>query len=556
MSNVIESLAIEIGLESEGLREALDDVGQRLNTLKGRLVTVAESMTGVETSSQKAGKEASAGFDKIALSTKGATHTLDGFRTGLTRLLVPLTSALATGKLFSDFLNQGEALDDVSKRLGVNAKQLDAWSKAARDAGGSEAGFKSALESFMQTTGQSADAFYSLGKRIDGMSTFAAKRTLDALGVTGDAQQVFLKFRGNAEAIAKSYESIAMDAKQAETAKAFNLAWRSVSDTFSSVAQQIFTMVTPALTGMLRLVRSVLGFLNEHTAIVKTGFTALSVFLAGQWLGTMVKVIGSFSGLLSLVKNATIAVRAFGVALMANPLGLVIAAVIALAVAIEDLFTFAEGGVSVFETLLETMGMAPETISKVREAFKTGFDAIGVVLDKVSNAFKATFDFVKSIVNLLFGDGTWGDVGNQLAKTLDAQFMGLPSFLGDLLQKPFDSAVGYIKDKIDSLKGMLSSAGSSVARFFGFGDEEDSNTVAKPNGRVLGGAQGRIAASVANTQTSNVIDQRKTITVETNITTNSDPEAVSGAVYRGVNRAMNPYGDILTNADSGVRQKG
>lgn len=563
-SNVIESLAIKIGVEAEGVENAFQKLAKGTEAVKGAFDRVADKINAVREhvgNASKAGGEKLNDLGKHADAT-GATFaevgetvkhafdpkTLKGFEVGLRQLAVPLAGIFSVGASFRSFLNEGEALDDFSKRLGVNAQQVDAWAHASRDAGGSAQGLKSALESFMKNTGQGADAFFALGKKIQGMSNFSARKTLEALGVSGDAQSVFLKHRENAEAVAKSYEKIATTAKQAETAKNFNLALRGLSDTFHGFAYDLFVLVTPALEGVLRLMKSVLGFIGEHAGLVKIALSALAVYMGTVWATTLAGAIKTVGGLSGVLKIATVQARALFATLAANPFAMIVTAVVAVCAVFEDLYTFAVGGRSVFGAFLETLGVAPKTIDKVRE----GLGLLVVVADQMVEVFKKDFQFLADLFDWILGDGTFEKVASSFIDAWKARLIEFPMAIAEYFRAPLEEAIQWATDKITSFLDMAKGFGNKVSSFFGFGDDDND----KPTPLSSTDFAQSVVAKMVSVPTVTSADNRQTVNVETHITTSADPEAVAGAVERGVGRGLSRTNSILVNANSGVKQKG
>lgn len=565
--NVVESLAIQIGVETDDLESALQNLAKSANALRPTFEGVAQKVNELTGATGNASKEGGENLNKLTSASNQTGNafkragdslkkafdvkTLSVFEGGLKRLAIPLAGIFSVGASFRSFLSEGEALDDFSKRLHVNAQQVDAWSRASRDAGGSAQGLKSALESFMKNTGQGAEAFFSLGKRIQGMSDFSARKTLEALGVSGDAQNVFLKHRENAEAIAKSYEKIATTGKQAETAKRFNLAMRGLSDTFHAFAYDLFMTVTPTLETVLKLLRSGLTFLADHAGIVKVALTALSAYMAGAWIASVLGTVKALGGLSGILKVVIVQMRTFLATLLANPIGLVITALVALVAVLEDVYTFAVGGRSVFGAFLKTLGLAPETIKNIRESFASFFGYVGKVASAFFDAFKAQIQVVISLLNWIFGDGSFKDVGASFVDALEKGLGGVPKALTSFLVEPFNHVISDVKRRIAELKGMAKGFVNTVKGVFGFGDpEEDGDAITNPSH-----AQSIVAQMATSPNVTNS-DNRQTVNVETHITTSADPESVANAVANGVNRGLARNGAILVNANTGVLQKG
>ena len=80
--------------------------------------------------------------------------------------------------------------------------------------------------------------------------------------------------------------------------------------------------------------------------------------------------------------------------LLASPVGLVVAGIVALALALDDLISFAKGGPSAFEDLLRSMGTSDDEIKELRKSFQDAWKAIQDLMDAlkpVGDLFSAGF---------------------------------------------------------------------------------------------------------------------------------------------------------------------
>lgn len=160
-----------------------------------------------------------------------------------------------------------------------------------------------------------------------------------------------------------------------------------------------------------------------------------------------------------------------GAAMLANPLTWIIAGIVALAVAIDDLVVYIRGGESAFgdfwaifgtgEEIAEKLSAAwerlKETGAALWETLKSGAQTFFGYFEGAIEPLQTQFENFANVVDALL-NGTWEDVGNALrdllissVKALYAVFEGLAKFI-------YDKLTGAIQKIPDALAG--------VGRFF------------------------------------------------------------------------------------------
>lgn len=159
------------------------------------------------------------------------------------------------------------------------------------------------------------------------------------------------------------------------------------------------------VTGVIRVLNGMEDPLNKNNALYRqlaTGVQILSALMAGLFVGSMVnKILQMGSALFTLTKmlyQAATGAAALDVALAANPIGLIVAAVAALTAAL-FIFgnkTFEVGGVTVSTwSLIKTvMGDVGSALSGVYDWFKS----LGTGLGQLWDAFKQAWPAIKTIV--------------------------------------------------------------------------------------------------------------------------------------------------------------
>lgn len=438
------------------MREAFEPIDQiAIQFSKSGLIAgkvsdeVAEQILDIGTTSQKAALTAGRAFDSIE-------SKLGGLGLLLKTLFAPIVAAFAGGRLAQNFSQMGEELSVLSERTGVAVERIDAWAKANRDAGGSAEAFKDALQQWTIETGRGADEFFKMGEHVKGMTDVQARYFMRAMGLSQEASAIFIKHKDAADQVAESYKGVAFTKEQAENARRMNILWRQFTNTAQSLANTIAVAVLPIVNKVLSVLSDGLAFLNEHSRAVKILLGGLGAVIAGTYLRKILALIGGLKGLFATVRAGTTIVAAFNAVLMANPLGVVIAAVAALGLAIDDLMSFLEGGGSLFGDFMRWIGFSDQQINEFRKNLGNFLSAIASIPGQIADAVASIFGFFGDVYSA--ATSTFEKVRTVIANIPQAIVEGIPK------------ALSWLKEK---LKSLLGGFGSLVSDFFSDDDDDD-----------------------------------------------------------------------------------
>lgn len=499
--NIIDSLLVKIGLDSEQLKDGLDQAAQGIDNFAKGAERSGEAVDRLAAHATKSGLvlgnvsddvaerilEIGSSGQKAALVAGRAMDTL-GKQVGaigekIMALGAPLLAAFGGTALFQSFVQDGNALAILSDRLGVSAQKIDAWAKANEDAGGSQEAFKGALENFILTTGRGEKAFFEMGDHIKGLSQRQAEYFLQSQGLSADAAAVFLKYRDNAEEAAKAFEGVAFTDEQVKLAREFNRQWRNFTNQASSLGGVLLTAVMPPLTAVIKAISSGVGYLAEHSRFVKIAAGAIAAIFGGAYLRNIVAAVKASSLFVNVFVKGMPVIKAFNAALLANPLGVLIAAAVAACAIIDDFAGFLEGDVSALETFMQWCGLTSEEVDNIRQNILSFCRAVWNIPNNIKLALGEAWDVIKEM-------GAWfadlfhlpdakaftdffakvGDVAGSIGSTLWGGIVkgfrfidyiadalgGLP----DAFVKGFDNGISYIYEKflawlVEPLRSLL-----------------------------------------------------------------------------------------------------
>lgn len=532
---ILENLMIRIGLDVAEMQAGLRSVSAAIERVSATAESSSDSIDRIAATASKTSivvgrasddvadriMEIGTAGQKAALTVSRAMDTIGAKASGVTNILKslggPLLAAFAGQKLFQQFSQGGDALAKLSDRLGMSAQKIDAWAKANEDAGGSQEAFKGALENFILTTGKGEEEFFRMGEHIKGLDQRQAERFLKTQGLAADSAAVFLKYRDSAKDAAKAFEGVAMTDEQVKIAREFNRQWKWFTNQASSLGGILMTVVMPVMTKVLKALSDGVKFLSEHSKGIKLLGGMVAAVFGASYLKSVLGASKAFTVLMNVVKGGMPVMKGFNAIVAMNPVGATIAAVVALGLALDDLFAFLRGGNSLLGDFLSWLGLSDKQIDNLRKRIV----ALGEIPEHIANQFKAGWQEVKAVVsgfaNLINFDGLaksakefWEGmkvgasmIGSfiaapfkMLVKVMDGVekfFTGLPSAISggfDAFAKhlyesflaifitPIKDAIASIFDidfgKVaDTAKGMADKAVGKVKSFFGFGDDDE-----------------------------------------------------------------------------------
>lgn len=539
MASVVDRLVIALGLDSEELNKGLEnaskavsDLGKRMEVsgaeidqmaasaskstlmLGGVSDEVAERIMAIGTAGQKASLVTGRAMDDLA-GRMGKLGTL------FKRVVAPFVAVFSGQRLFQNLSQTGESLDILSERTGVATDKIDAWAKANRDAGGSEEAFKSALESWTVDKRRSADEFFRMGEAVKGMTDQQASHFLNAMGLSQDAAAVFTKFKDSATDAAEAYKGVAFTPEQAKAAREMNIRWRQFTDQAQALANVLAVTVLPVVNKVLKVIGDGVAFVREHSRAVKLVLAGVGTVLAVTYGRSIIQAITASSTFFKVLKSGQGIVAALNATMLANPVAVVTAAVVALALAFDDLFAFIRGGNSILGRFLSFIGVSDERIQAIRETCQEWLDALINLPAEAVKALGELWDAIKSIGSS-FKEGVadfFGGVGeffaslpdlvaSSIEQTIEA-IGALGDAIGDAIEHGIQSAIdwamsafkalidqlsawiadalnigGKIEDAVsgvvDSAKNAVKDAFGGIADFFTGGDEKESKASDAP----------------------------------------------------------------------------
>lgn len=384
MATVIDELMIKLGLDGSGAKKGMKDAE---NNIKG--------------------------------SMKNITSTLQGGLSSVSKIFTgfgaALVGAFSVGSAFSTWKEQAAEFGGVAKRLHMSIEDVQGWAGAVGKFGGSSADLEGTLRGLngqlarMATIGRSRtgtllqslgidageigrqrdalDVLQDLAGVMEQMTPDEARGIGQALGLDSATIMLLQQGReGMRDLIREKRESAVYTQEDADAVKAYNVEMGKLKKGFMGIMGVLFRSIMPAFTLVTKYVGQFVNFLRKHQTAVKAFFAMISALVMGLLLPSLM---------------------AFFTALMTNPITWVILAIAALALVIEDLIVWMDGGESSLDKFWEALFGDRENAKRVFEEIKESLVRFWECLKSVFNyiasgkAWQDMKDHARTAINLI-----------------------------------------------------------------------------------------------------------------------------------------------------------
>lgn len=407
----------EVTKEYQRMREELIRTG----AAKERLEALDDAAKKLGVSLEDAADKGAFGFERLKSVAAQALAVIGGVSI--------LKSSIA------QYYEQAQAIEKTSDALGMSIEDWQAWQRTAaaagvdaeelstrfmdlgdwmqdlilHDSGPLKDATKDLGVSFTDAKGKAVSFEEGLLRLSDATSKIDRQKATSILTQIGFDEKtipLILKGRKGIEELLKVQKAQAIYSKQdIENAKKQREAQQRLNDAWEAISALFASTVSPAITFLTNLLGDLLGWVKENKQFVIVFFTALAGVITTLMLPT----------LSAMATAAWAAIAPF------TPL---IAIVGAVALVIDDLITYIQGGESAFGDFWKMFGEGDELGAR----FKSLWEGIKSILESVGAALKAVAKFFILIFSL---------TGQGVVKAVEGIWKGVTK-LYDVLRSMLD----------------------------------------------------------------------------------------------------------------------
>nr|DAX92124.1 MAG TPA: tail tape measure [Caudoviricetes sp.] len=426
MANIIDSLLIAVKMDNTDLDKGLKQAESKVSSFADRIKAGALA---------KFGALASVGF--IMSEVKNLTAVAD-------------------------------ELGKIADRIGADAPKLQSWAMASKLAGGSVQSFygtaerlggelqriavtgKSRLLPFFESMGVATldaagkardvfDVLTDVAEAVEGMDKATSSGMLKRLQLDeGTIGLLQMGKKGMQDLIRYERELGVFQKEDTVIAANYNDAMDRLTRSLNMTFLPVMRMFAPVLTEAAKAMTSAFVFMQKHSL-------ALEIALAGIALVVTALVLPSLWSLF--------------VAIMTNPITWIIAAIVGLILILEDLYVYAKGGKSQFESLWKTLGTGEEVMAAIQGAWDFLKIAAQIAWEVLKAILKGLWMILHSVLVLVAGLGV----------AAAQAFKAIGGFINDYFIKPLNNAWDTLKkiiDNLPSLDGVKDFLGGRYEQFF------------------------------------------------------------------------------------------
>ena len=439
----------------------------------------------------------------VEVQSKSTSATLVGFAA---RALGALAGALAIGNSVSAAIERAgeiKGLAQTSDALGVAIGDLDAFGKAAEQAGGDAQGARDSLtdmaekigEAFSDTESGAAKAFKALGisvkdadgkakdsisgfldlaQAVEGLDKSTAVFKIKELGITDNKSvEMILKGRKELERmLAVQKEQGVVTKEMAERAGKLTDTLAALKGSVSSASNGFLDSMIPALTKVFEWLKIVVDWAGEHKDFVVGFFVAIATVVTAAYLPAMIAAAAA-------TLAATWPFIAIGAAIAV--------AAAAFALIYDDIMNFIDGNESFIGQIFEKYPMVQAIVMQIIDIFKFMFDTLVTGAKQIGDF--VTAGFLQVVAGIKFAIDYLSEAYGSISGFVDASVKAFQS-MGEGIASVFrfivdtvKSSLAFVTAGIDKIKGVVSKVAGVVG--IKVGDDEtpaNENQPARPSG--------------------------------------------------------------------------
>lgn len=310
--------------------------------------------------------------------------------TKIKRLVMPLIALFSARAVWKGYMEGVKQIERYTDSVKMNAAELSSWAKANEAAGGSQKAFLDAMQKWTEKTGKTGDDFINMMLDLNTKTKEQQKEFLKLNQISEDAAAIFRQNDAEIVSTLQVMKELAYTEKDIENVKEFNKQWNTFKILAQGIGETLIRFVVPAFEIVLKFLNQIQRLMIEHKHLMLALGALAAIAIGNIFVSQMMAAVGAGGLLVKVFKALTAGVGLFSKALWASPITWLMVALGIIALAIEDLIVFAQGGKSVFALLLHELGFTDEEIEGIRKDFVELGQDFKLVWEEILSLFRET----------------------------------------------------------------------------------------------------------------------------------------------------------------------
>lgn len=368
-------------------------------------------------------------------------------------------------KVFSASLERSqeiESLDKLSKKMGIAAIDIDAFSGAMAAIGGTKEAAQAdlaAMATAFDDTQDPIEQLLQVADNVKNMSFDDAQKELEKLGVVDD-KTIELMMKGRQElertmGVQKQFSGINDDS--IESAIQLNATIHKFSQLAAQFKNNFLDMIIPTLAKGMEWFDKLVDFCVKNKDIVISFFSAIGAAVAIYYLPVMISAAAS---------TLAMALPIIAIATVIGLLG------VAFKLVYDDIMNFINGNDSMIGRILEKYPVLKSVIMTIWQAWQSFFEYLKEAVTVVADFVIAAWDLISNSFNQFIQTLEIG-INNLIA--WGQSIIDIFIFVSDSVVSLFEwmwGCVEKILDFVDEKINLIQDIWQSAKSFFGMDDEE------------------------------------------------------------------------------------
>lgn len=520
MATVIDTLFMELGIDSSKFsREAKQAVS--------KLDDMTEAFEKAEAKTGKSGKGLDKHAEKVKQNVKQAknlTEAMGKVAKGAAALFALVTGSNALDKLIREAAEANVQLDNLSRNIGMNRNQLQAWGGMAEMAGGSAEGMKGSLAglsmgitrlttmgdtsmvpffnafgvALLNADGKARDLdsiMLDLSDRFSKMDRVQAYNLAKSMGLDDGTINTLMLGRAEMEKMLEMQRNLYRSGeKEIAVSRELTRSRAYLNQQWDALKNMIADALAPHLLRLVKLVSSFADYLMRNQNTMKHVFEGLAFVLGVVLIPVLWSAVTALYAFIAPFALAAAAVAALGAAFV---------------LLYDDYKTWAEGGKSLFDWgaftgYIRTSKVSVDSLNSAFAYLVTGYkswaeagnsafnwfrlkgfiDENGVSLRSLANGFKSLANDIYQ-----FFAPALSDVGEILTSLMNGNFNGAWTAAKRLAMRPVNFVADQVQNVVERVSGAVDVATNHTPGAEGTAQAAARNATRAARGALFGSGQ-------------------------------------------------------------------